>query len=425
MARIRRRVFATGVAAVAALSLAACSSSSGGFQQAGGSGSTTSAHLRILVNITPVLTKQFYTDLVAPYEKAHPGITVTIEAPTQPDVATTLQQELAAGSAPDLVTGSLPVAVVPQLSALPDADWVKNAPYAVQSEVDGKIWQAGSGNQVQSIVFYNKTAFTKAGITSTPKTFDEMTADLVKLKAAGYAGTQTAADWVTGAQVQMMANANVMNATPDWFIQRTKGTVSFANSNWAKVVNVYASWVDQGLTSPSAMGLKYQDSIDQFVAGKSGTYIMGNWLVPTLDATKLSFDVGVFPMPTFDGSPAPLAGGPSVPWSILKSSKNQTAALGLLQYLVTDKTAVTSELKAEGNFRKGYDYPGSPLNQAVGAIVSAARKTVLASDGQGDNSAPSGFGDEVNKLVQGLYVGQTPQQVISGLDSWYTSNATK
>lgn len=416
-----RRTHRGVLAAVAVLLLT--SACSGGFQQSGESGSTSSAKLRVLVNISPVLTKQFYANLVAPYEKAHPGVTVTIEAPTAADVGATLQQELAAGSAPDLVTGSLSTEVVPQLTALPGEKWVTDAPYAVQSEVGGKIWQVGSGTQVQSIVFYNKTAFDKAGITTPPRTFDEFTADLVKLKVAGYAPTQTAGDWVTGAQLQMMANANVLNTTPDWFLKRDKKSVTFADSNWSKVLDVYQGWVTQGLTPTNAMGLKYQDSIDQFVAGKSGTYIMGNWLVPTLDSAKLPFQAGVFAMPTFDGSPAPLAGGPSVPWSILKSSKNQAAALDLVKYLVSDKTAVTAELAAEGNFRAGYDYQASALNSEVGAIVSAAKATVVASAGQGDNSAPSGFGDEVNKLVQGLYVGDTSQKVISALDDWYNSNA--
>lgn len=407
-----------GVLAAVLLLATACG---GGFQQSGDAGSTTSAKLRVLVNITPVLTKQFYANLVAPYEKAHPGVTVTIEAPTAADVSATLQQELAAGSAPDLVTGSLSTEIVPQLTALPGDAWVTDAPYAVQSKVGGKIWQVGSGTQVQSVVFYNKTAFDKAGITAPPKSFDEFTADLVRLKAAGYVPAQTAGDWVTGAQVQMMANPSVLATMPDWFAKRDKKSVTFAGSAWTKVLDVYQGWIAQGLTPPNAMGLKYQDSIDQFVAGKSGTYIMGSWLVPSLD--KLPFDAGVFPMPTFDGSPAPLAGGPSVPWSILKSSKNQAAALDLVKYLVSDKTAVTAELAAEGNFRTGFDYPASALNKEIGKIVAAARTTVVASAGQGDNSAPSGFGDEVNKLVQGLYVGETPPKVIAALDDWYTANA--
>jgi ABC-type glycerol-3-phosphate transport system substrate-binding protein len=419
----RQRWGLAGGAALAALILTGCSGSGSGFSDNGGSGSTTSTTLRLLVNITPVLTKQFYTDLVAPYQQAHPGIKITIEVPSANDVSTTLQQEMAAGSAPDIASGNVGNAAVPQLLALPNEDWVTSAPYSTQSAIGGKVWQVGSGGQVQSLVFYNKTAFTKAGIAAPPKTFDEMTQDLVKLKSAGYVGMQTAGDWVTGAQVQMMSNVNVLGTTKDWFVQRNKGATSFKDSNWAKVLDVYQSWIDQKLTPPNAMGLKYQDSIDQFLAGKSGMYIMGNWFVPTADQTKKPFDVGVFPMPTFDGAPAPVAGSPSIPYSILQSSKSQAAAVDLVKYLVTDKAAVLAELKAEGNFRKGFEYPGTPLNDAVAAIVSSAPDTVVASDGQGDNAAPSGFGDQVNKLVQGMYVKQKASSVVSSLDQWYTSNA--
>ncbi|XVU29131.1 ABC transporter substrate-binding protein [Actinoplanes sp. CA-054009] len=410
------------VAATTALLLTACSSS-GGFQESGQAGDKTTANLRLLVNITPVLTKQFYEDLVKPYTDAHPGVTVSIEAPTATDVSATLQQQLAAGSPPDLVSGSLGRDTVPQLTALPEEQWVKDAPYAEQSRVGGAMWQAGSGNQVQSLVFYNKAAFAKAGITAVPKSLDDLTAALVKLKGAGYVPTQTSGEWVTGAQVQMLGNVNVLNTAPDWFVQRNEGRTSFAGSPWRQVLETYQGWVKQGLTPKDAMGLKYQDAIDQFLAGKSATFVMGGWFVPTADEAKKAFDVGVFGVPTLDGSPAPVAGNPSIPWSVTKSSKNQAAALDLLKFLVTDKDAVTKELKAEGNFRKGYDYEASPLNKEVAAIVSGAPSTVVASNGQGDNSAPTGYNDEFNKLAQGLYLDQKPDAVLKSIDNWYTSNA--
>ncbi|SNY62974.1 ABC transporter substrate-binding protein [Paractinoplanes atraurantiacus] len=410
------------VVTAAALLLTACSSS-GGFQDTGDAGSASDAKLRLLVNVTPVLTKQFYEDLVKPYTDAHPGVTVSIEAPTAADVSATLQQQLAAGSPPDLVSGSLGRDTVPQLTALPEQQWVKDAPYAEQSRVGGAMWQAGSGNQVQSLVFYNKAAFAKAGITTVPKSLADLTAALVKLKGAGYVPTQTSGEWVTGAQVQMLGNVNVLNTAPDWFAQRNENKTSFAGSPWRQVLETYQGWVKQGLTPKDAMGLKYQDAIDQFLAGKSATFVMGGWFVPTADEAKKSFDVGVFAVPTLDGSPAPVAGNPSIPWSVTKSSKNQAAALDLLKFLVTDKDAVTKELKAEGNFRKGFDYEASALNKEVAAIVSGAPSTVVASNGQGDNSAPTGYNDEFNKLVQGLYLDQKPGTVLKSIDSWYTSNA--
>jgi multiple sugar transport system substrate-binding protein/raffinose/stachyose/melibiose transport system substrate-binding protein len=417
-----RRVFvAAGTAAVLAVSVAACSGG-GGFSSKGQAGSADSAHLRILVNITPVLTKSFYEKLMAPYEKAHPGVTVTIETPSASDVQATFQQELAAGSPPDLITGDLTTDVATQLTALPDVPWIKDLPYSEDTAVDGKIWSAASGMQVQSLVFYNKTAFAKAGITSTPSSLAEMTQDLVKLKAAGYVGTQTAADWVTGAQVGMMANSSVLDQNPDYFANLKKGTATLADSDWTKVFEIYQSWIKQGLTTPNAMGLNYQDSLDQFLAGKSATYIMGSWVAASSDQTKKSFDVGVFPVPTVEGGPAPVAASPSLPWSIAKGSKNQTADLDLLKYLVTDKTAVTAELQAEGNFRKGFDYAGSPLHQDLSEVVNNAPKTVEGASGMGDAAAPNGFGDELNKLAQGLYSGGSADASVKSLDTWYRAN---
>ena len=70
-----------------------------------------------------------------------------------------------------------------------------------------------------------------------------------------------------------------------------------------------------------------------------------------------------------------------------------------------DETAVTTSLESEGNFRAGYSYEGTPLNQDVGAILDAAPGLVIGTSGPG---IPAGFGDELNKQVQALYVGTTP-----------------
>jgi multiple sugar transport system substrate-binding protein/raffinose/stachyose/melibiose transport system substrate-binding protein len=112
--------------------------------------------------------------------------------------------------------------------------------------------------------------------------------------------------------------------------------------------------------------------------------------------------------------------GPAQPYSILQGSKNQELALSLVEYLVTDETAVTTSLESEGNFRQGYSYEGSPLNQEVGAILDAAPGLVIGTSGPG---IPGGFGDELNKQVQALYVGTTPAVAAAALDSWWSMNA--
>jgi len=408
---------AAGLIAASALTLAGCSSS------ASSSSGGMTGNIRILANITPVLTKSYYQGLVAPFVKSHPGVTVTIEAPTGTDVQSTLQQELVSGSTPDIVASSLDPVVAPQMTAFPNASWVTATPLSAANKANGQIWQVATGEQNQSLVYYNETAFQKAGITAVPSSLAEFTADLGKLQAAGYVGLQTAGQWVTGAQFAMMANPGLLGNDPSWYAERNDKKVSFANSAYDTYLKAYAGWIASGAIPKNSLGEQYQDSIDNFLAGKSGMYIMGNWLDASVDSAKnLPFKVGVFPTPTADGSAPEQMGGLAQPYSILKSSKNQALDLALVQYLVSDKTAITTSLKSEGNFRSGYSYQGTALDTAVGKIVNSAPGTVNGTSGPGVNS---GFGNELNTVVQSLYTGKTAAQAAAALDSWWDANATQ
>jgi ABC-type glycerol-3-phosphate transport system substrate-binding protein len=418
MSRRTRTARAVALVASSALVLVGCGTST--------SDSTNNTSLtgtvRMLANITPALTKRYYEDLVAPFVKSHPGVTVTIESPSGKDVQSTLQQELASGSTPDVVASNLDPVVAPQMAPFPDEAWVKATPLADNNKVDGKVWQVATGAQIQSLVFYNQEAFTKAGITAPPASLADFTADLGKLKAAGYVPLQTAGEWVTGAQFAMMANPGLLGNTPDWYLQRNGGKVRFAGSAYETYLRTYADWIAQGLVPKDELGQKYQDSIDGFAAGKSGMYVMGNWLVATLDKAPPSFKVGVFPTPTADGSAPKQLSGPAQPYSILKASKNQALDMALVRYLVSDKDAITTSLKSEGNFRPGFTYPGSELNTAVGAILDKSPGAVNGTSGAGINS---GFSNQLNTVVQSLYTGQSAAQATSALDSWWDANGDK
>lgn len=403
---------AIAIGAVTVAMLAGCASNS--------AGSADTGSLRILANITPVLTKTYYEGLVAPYVKAHPGVKVVIEAPSGKDVQSTLQQELAAGSTPDIVASNLDPVVAPQMTSFPNATWVTNTPLSDANKVDGKIWQVATGAQIQSLTFYNKDAYAKAGISSTPKTLTEFTADLKKLKDAGYVPLQTAGEWVTGAQFAEMANPALLGNDASFYSKVTKGKAKFSDSAYKTYLTAYAGWVKDGLVSSEALGFKYQDSIDGFTSGKAATYMIGNWIVPSIDQAKPTFQVGVYPTPTISGATPKQLSGAAQPYSILKNSKHQALALDLVKYLVSDKKAIATSIKSEGNFRKGVSYPGSALNSDVAKILDEAPGSVIGTSGSG---IPAGFSDQLNKDVQSLYTGSTAEAAAADLDSWWKTNA--
>ena len=410
----RRVVAVIATSALGAGILAGCST--------GGGEEGAETELRILANITPVLTKEYYEELVQPWVDDHEGVTVTIEIPSGENVQATLQQELASGDIPDIVASNLDPVVAPQLLAFPEESWVQDTPLAKENALDGKIWQVATGAQIQSLVYYNKDLFAAAGVTEPPTSIEEFTAALEAVKAAGGATPLgTAGEWVTGAQFAMMANPALLESG-DFYTDATDGSASFADSPYADYLEAYAGWISDGLVDPAALGLKSQDSIDAFTAGSSASIVMGNWLVPSIDEAGVDFEVGVFATPSLTGEAAPQMSGPAQPYSILSASKNHDLALSLVEYLVTDKKAVTTSLESEGNFRQGYTYEGSPLNQEVGAILDAAPGLVIGTSGPG---IPGGFGDELNKQIQALYVGTTPADAAAALDAWWGLNAAQ
>ncbi|MGW8949494.1 ABC transporter substrate-binding protein [Streptomyces sp. NPDC055709] len=412
------------VGAVLALTLTACGG--GGFSGKGdgfGSGSAEAGQggtVRMLVNITPNLTQDYWEELVKPFEAAHDGVDVKIEAPTGKGVADTLQQQLAAGDAPDVVeTLMVDDALAPKMLELTDQPWVKDTPLVEEAALDGRIYNVGVGEQAQSLVYYNKDAFAKAGIDTLPTTLDELTAAMGRLKQAGYVPLQTSGEFVTGLQLLQLADPSLAQRHPDWYqdVQRGDRTVGTSMLPYLKL---YKSWLDRGYIDKNALGLKYADGETGFLTGKSAMYVMGSWFTATAAAADTDFEVGVFPAPVDKGQqhPGPQGATMAAPYMILKDTEHKDLALELVEWLVTDKKAVTSQLEQDGNFRRGYDRKSTPLEQQVQQILDAAPSGVAQGEGYGENTLPRGFNAAWNTEVQGLYVGRSPEKVADAVDRW-------
>jgi multiple sugar transport system substrate-binding protein/raffinose/stachyose/melibiose transport system substrate-binding protein len=376
--------------------------------------------VRMLVNISPNLTQTYWDGLVKPFEQANPGIDVKIEAPTGKGVADTLPQQLAAGNAPDVVeTLMADETLVKQMLDLTDQPWAKDTPLAEQAKLGGKLYQVGVGVQAQSLVFYNKAAFDKAGIEQPPQTFDELESAMGELKKAGYLPLQTGGDFLTGLQLLQLSNPSRAQTHPTWQ-QDVKAGKTKAGESLLPYLERYQGWIDKGYVDKNALGLKYADAETQFLSGKSAMYVMGSWFTATEAKAKKDFEVGVFPAPVDKGQayPGPQGATLAAPYMILKSTPSKDAALKLVQWLVTDPAAVKSQLAQDGNFRTGVQREFTPLEKQVQEILDQAPSGVPQGEGYGDATLPKGFNSAWNTEVQGLYVGKSPKEVAEGVDRW-------
>lgn len=176
MKKMWRRTCGLAVAPLVMASAVACGN---GSDQA--SEGTT---LRVIVNITPNLTEKYWNDLFDTYEKSHPGVTVKLELTGTISADAKLRQDLAAGDPPDVAQQITPTAETASLFAdLSDQPWTTKTPLADQYAIDGKHYVVGVGEQIQSLVFYSKAAFEKAGIDATNiRSLDQFTSAMGSLK---------------------------------------------------------------------------------------------------------------------------------------------------------------------------------------------------------------------------------------------------
>lgn len=413
----RRTVAALGAVAATTLCLAACSTPSS---------DDTPTEVRMLVNVTPNLTEEYWNELVAPFEAQHPEIDVVIQNPGAEGVAAAVPRLLAAGDAPDIVQSMPPsVELATELVDLSEYDWAATGPLADQYSIDGHVYMAGIGFQLQSLWFYNKAAFADAGISAPPTTVEELDADLKKLKDAGWTPIQTGGDWMSSYALQALGLPSIVGANPDWYAEMSSGDVTFGET-YGDSVDRYAEWVAAGYLNQDALGVKYPDAEQAFLAGNAALYPMGSWFAGTEAKTPDAPEIGVFRGPAVEGVDNPAMGANiASPYMIMKASEHQDAAAQLVEYLVTDQDAVVSQLQVDGNFRDGYEYEMDDLGKELLEIVGStpAEDYTPTGQGYGERTLPAGYSTELNAQTQALLGGTPAADVLTAMDGWFAANA--
>lgn len=419
----KRTALAAGSLAAAAIALAGCSNSP---SDSGSKGpDSTPVTISMLVNITPNLTQAYWQSLVQPFETANPNITVNIQAPVAAGVKATLPQLLAAGTAPDIVESLPPTPQLePELLDLSKYSFAKTGPLSEQYKLDGKYFVAGVGQQLQSAVFYNKKAFSDAGITETPKTLEDFEADLAKLKDAGWVALQNGTDFNSAYLAGWIGAATVLSKYPDWYSQMRDGKLSWSDT-FGPYADLYAKWVKDGYFPKDVGGIKYADGQTQFLEGKTAMYPMGSWFGAAEATTPDAPEIGVFTTPAAAGTKNPKVGTSLAnPYMVLKSSKHADAAVKLVKFLTTDKSSIVSQLRVDGNFRAGFTYPSDALAKAMQALVTATpqKNFIPTGDGFGSAYAPPGYQAEFTLQMQSILIGGSADAAKKAMDEWWDSN---
>ena len=439
MAHMRRMAAFAAIAASTALVLAACSDSS----EDPTSGPTTGGNSTEPVTLTwwhngvagdsgENSLGDYWDKVAADYMADHTNVTIKIEQIQNEDLQRTrIPTALQSGDAPDIFQqwGGGEMAAQAEAGYLMDlsdvlGDTISNLGGAVGPwQADGKTYGLPFQFAVEGI-WFRKSLFEQAGITSDPKTFDELNADVQKLKdagivpiAVGAADKWPAAHWWYNFALQacsqdVIKNLGSFDFSDPCFIQAGENLQAFLDTK--PFQPDFMSTVGQtGATSSAGMVANGQAAME--LMGQWNYFVYQGFTDGSDEANQaLLDDLGWFPVPAVGGGQgdptAALGGGDG--FSCYVDAPPECA--DFLAYIVSDDVQ-RGFAEAVGGLPtnpNAADAVADPINQKIAAAASGAAYVQLWLD---TDLGPN-VGGALNDGIAAMFGGTgTPQGVVDNM----------
>ena len=385
-----------------ALLLTACGS--------GGSGSQTT--LTLWQNYGTESNATATTNLVKAFEALHPSIKINVVAQPADNYFALLQAAAISKTGPDLAvmwTG---------LFTLQYDSYLQNLksyiPQSDLSDMLGMQWVAPGFNTANGayvipledqfyIGFYNKSLFTKAGITSVPTNWTQLMTDCAAFKAMGtnclYYGADTQA---LGAEFYpyydlsyLMIGALGVSQWEDLY----NGKLSWTDPTVEAQLSKWAALHQDGYTNSNV--ISSGDSLIALEKGQAAMIVDGNWDTAAL-YQSMGSNLGTFVPPYSDTSINGVVQFPGDGYSMTTYSQHKTQAAEFLQFLTTTQAATIIDQSGLIPDLNG-STSSNPVNQDM---LNFAAQDGFTPYPMLDNVTQVGVVNEGSKVLPQLLAGQ-------------------
>lgn len=316
--RKNRMVALAATTAFGLAALTACSSGNGGGSTTGDATTGGEApagdnvELKLWLLTQEPSQKEGINTIVAGFEEAHPGITVTVEERQTDAHKDALRQVAGTDAGPDiyfywegpglggeLVDAGMSLDLTGYYDEYGWQDRFSDATLTGITQYGG--FHGVPWTQQAQALYYNKTLFEQAGITDEPATYDDLIAAADELVAAG----------ITPIQFGGTVNWHVMrlldNILETECGAETHDALNASEASWAEESCVapafteLKTWADQ-YTNAGFMGVSNDESSQLFFTGDAAMALEGTWFdAQVVDNGMDPETVGIFAFPTGTG----------------------------------------------------------------------------------------------------------------------------
>lgn len=315
-------------------------------------------------------TGPFFEQMAKDFTAANPDIKVSIEVVPWDTLLQRLTTDVAGGSTPDIAIigtrwlldfASQGVAEPLDSYMTPDFKGTFIDTFMGPGIIDGKLMGLPVAASARAMMI-NKDIYDKAGVTP-PKTWDELYADAVKIKAAV---PDAFAFGLQGKEIETDAYFYYALWTHGGDILNADGTSGIDSPAAIAAATLYKKMIDEGLTQPSPTNYTREDVFNLFKQGKVATIFTFPMLIPQIKAEAPNLHYEILPLPEA-GTKATY--GVTDTLMMFSNSKVKDAAWKFMQFAYQDKyreafdigegfLPITKNVAALDHFTKDPDVAG-------------------------------------------------------------------
>ncbi len=256
-------------------------------------------------------SKSDWEAIIKGFNATHPNVEVKLQIEAWTGFTDKVQTRIQGNDAPDILNDNNFADSAKTNLLYPITDVMSPATFAsiVPSlaangkGTDGKQWAAPDIASAR-ILLYNKDLFTKAGVSTPPKTWDQMLADSKKVAALGN-GVSGYGMPMGKEEAQIESSLWIWGNKGDWLAGNDIKANSPAN---IEAFDEMKAFIDAKATQPNPGASNRQDVADLFNQGKLGMYVTQPGLVADMSKKFPNIKWGLAPVPSKDGA-APVALG--------------------------------------------------------------------------------------------------------------------
>ncbi|MGI5088746.1 extracellular solute-binding protein [Treponema vincentii] len=379
----------------------------------------------------------YWPETVAAFEKKYPNIKLEFEYVSGEAFHDKFQIMAASGDIPDVFTtyaGArsgyvLDRGMVKDLRPYLTDDLKKqyNSTVWAPQGPNGEIYIISQNLAVCTVVYINPKLQKKLGLT-TPKTLDEMIAQVPTIRAAGLTPLAFANKGQWQAQSLLLSMLTDRMAGTAWFDKAMVGKAKFSDKQFVDAINVIKTMTDSKLFPPGVNQMEGTASWGEFIADKAVYLLDAGWRISALKNAAKPEDYAQYQLMAFPaiagevthgssaatigeafGMNAKLTGAKAdAAWKFISFMSGKEACEILTKYGTT--TTYKLDLSKFDIDQLTKQYIDLINNQSMGYVIDAKM------DSEGVNSL-------LNPGIQAVMIGQkTPAQLANEYEAWVAAN---